>query len=230
MSTNRIPWRRERKGERRAAFLPRYFVSTWKCCFFYLWGLSKARWKRIECEYMRVSVAIGSIRTLVHLVETTRNEKRECWKERGHVAREIRGYAKGDVRDDGLTARVRELREMCTWRWARLVWGPRWRRSRCLSGTKGNEGEHVCAPSRIENRESQASPPRWGGFHLLRESHAASYALENRTIYPATGIRQATRQARMCYSLIEQSVVDDACLEMGRLPIIENHLSARVSK
>lgn len=35
--------------------------------------------------------------------------------------------------------RMRE--ELCTWRSARLVWGPRWRRSRCLTEPKGNEGE-----------------------------------------------------------------------------------------
>lgn len=70
--------------------------------------------------------------------------------------------------------RMRE--ELCIWRSARLVWGPRWRRSRCLTEPKGNEGEHVCP---IENRESRVSPPagRWGALQLtfVRETRSASW-------------------------------------------------------
>lgn len=128
-----------------------------------------------------------------------------------------------------LTARVREPREMCTWRWARLVWGPRWRRSRCLSGTKGNEGEHVCAPSRIENRESQASPPRWGRFRLLRESHAASYA---RSRTPSSSCRQdisTTRAFRSIgQSIDERRRVSRRRWVVRRSPTIQYRLSARL--
>lgn len=76
----------------------------------------------------------------------------------------------------------------------------------------------MCAPSRIE----QASPPRWGRFHLLRESHAASYALEkpNRLsrLLPAririVSMRIDCAIDRCVVRLRRSNVIAPACLKM----------------
>lgn len=85
--------------------------------------------------------------------------------------------------------------EMCTWRSSKLVWGPRWRRCRCLSKSKGNEGEHVCP---FENRESSFEnrtplPARWeaGSICSANPTQPRSLGSRNSQICPAnaaTGI------------------------------------------
>jgi len=66
-----------------------------------------------------------------------------------------------------MSERVRE--QLCAWRSARLVWGPQWRRSRCLTESKGNEGEHMCP---FKNRESCLASRRWGNNHSIRETRS----------------------------------------------------------
>ena len=80
-----------------------------------------------------------------------------------------------------------QMRELCTWRSARLVWGPRWRRSRCLTEPKGKR-RRACVPlreSRIVHCASLASR-RWGAleFTLFAKSAqqpTSSTALANET-------------------------------------------------
>lgn len=81
-------------------------------------------------------------------------------------------------------ASERVCEQLCTWRSARLVWGLRWRRSRCLTEPKGNEGEHMCP---FKNREARASPPAGGALtNSLHSRNPFDRPASSRSAHPST--------------------------------------------